>query len=90
MPAHPTPGDAYRQEYYAGEAEDMAEVLRTGESQQVAAGSFDGVVVSREWTPLEPDVVEEKAYAPNVGKISEVQTAGGAGESELVEYSAGP
>ena len=32
MPAEPAVGDAYRQEYLAGEAEDMAEVLATDET----------------------------------------------------------
>jgi hypothetical protein len=90
MPAQPTVGDAYRQEYYAGEAEDMAEVLRVDDAARVAVGSFEHVVVTREWTPLEPDIVEEKAYAPSVGKISEVQTAGGSGRAELVAYTPAP
>jgi hypothetical protein len=59
---------AYRQEYYAGEAEDMGEVIATGGSVDVPAGSFDEVVTTRDWTPLEPEVVEEKDYAPGVGR----------------------
>src|SRR5204862_7933460 len=34
MPAHPQPGDRYRQEYYRGHAEDQAEVLSTTERAQ--------------------------------------------------------
>ncbi len=91
MPADPQPGDAYRQEYLAGEAEDMAEVLTTGQEVNVAAGAYTDVVVTQEWTPLEAAVVEEKSYAPEVGMVLEVKTAGGGGETrvELIEYTPG-
>ena len=62
MKAEPQPGDAYRQEFYEGEAEDLAEVLDVGQSVTVS-GQSDDVVVIREWNPFEPDVVEEKSYA---------------------------
>ena len=60
MPAEPDLGEAFRQEYYVGEAEDMFEIIVLGDSMEVAAGSFDDVVTTRDWTPLEPDVIEEK------------------------------
>jgi hypothetical protein len=85
MPADPTVGQAYRQEYYPGEAEDLAEVVRRGVSEEVAAGEFDDVVVIKEWNPLEPDVVEEKYYAPGIGPILAVVVEGGDWREELVE-----
>ena len=89
MQAHPEVGMAYRQEYYAGEAEDMGEVIAVGGSVEVPAGSFDDVVRTRDWTPIEPEVIEEKSFAPGVGSIREEQVAGGDGVVELVEYTAG-
>jgi hypothetical protein len=89
MLAAPAVGDAYRQEYYEGEAEDMGEVIRTGQSETVAAGSYSDVLVTEDWTPLEPEVVEEKSYAPGVGQILEVKTAGGDARIELVSFSPG-
>jgi hypothetical protein len=89
MPAAPAVGDAYRQEYYEGEAEDMGQVVRVGQSTTVAAGRYDDVLVTEDWTPLEPEVVEEKSYAPGVGLVLEVKTAGGEGRIELVSFSAG-
>lgn len=86
MRGEPRVGDVYRQEFYAGEAEDMAEVARTGATETVPYGSFAGLLVIREWTPLEPDVVEEKYYAPGVGVILEVTVQGGSGRAELIEY----
>ncbi len=87
MPAEPTAGDAYRQQYVAGEAEDTARVTRLGESRTIGLGDYADVLVIEEWSPLEPDVREEKYYAPGVGKIYEIQTAGGEATSELVELT---
>jgi hypothetical protein len=90
MLADPAAGDAYRQEYYAGEAEDMGEVLRLDQSVTVPFGSFDDVIVTEDWNPLEPDVVEEKSYAPGVGMIMEEKVRGdGEERAELVEFVAG-
>ena len=85
MPAEPGVGDAYRQEYDVGEAEDMFEVVAVGGAVEVPVGSFEEVVMTRDWTPLEPEVIEEKQYAPGVGKLREEKTAGGDDLSELVE-----
>ncbi|MBA2489082.1 MAG: hypothetical protein H0V36_07120 [Chloroflexi bacterium] len=38
MPANPTDGMKYRQEYYAGEAEDNGEILSTEEQAEVPYG----------------------------------------------------
>jgi hypothetical protein len=89
MLSDPTEGDAYRQEYYPGEAEDMAEVIGVGASEEVAVGAFDDLVVIEEWTPLEPDVIEEKSYGPGVGVVLEVVVEGGSGRIELVSYTPG-
>lgn len=86
MLASPKPGDAYRQEYLKGEAEDMAAVVSTGEKQSLKAGAYENVLVTKEWTPLEAKVVENKYYAPGVGLILEVQVAGGKGRIELVRF----
>jgi hypothetical protein len=89
MHADPVPGTAYRQEYYEGEAEDVAEVERTGESVTVAGQDYADVVVIREWNPFEPDVVEDKSYAPGVGTILEEKVAGGDERVQLIEHTPG-
>jgi hypothetical protein len=89
MPAHPTVGHAYRQEYWKGQAEDMGQILQTGAHAQVPVGSFDAVVVTRDWNPLEPDVVEQKRYAPRIGVVMESTEAGGSDTSSLVAFTAG-
>ena len=89
MQAQPEVGQAYRQEYYVGEAEDLAEVDQLDATESVPFGDFDQLVVIKEWNPLEPDVVEEKYFAPGVGLVLEIKTEGGDGRSELTEFTAG-
>ena len=87
MLADPKVGDAYRQEYYEGEAEDMGEVLKTGTTVDIDLGSYDDVVVTEDWNPLDPEVIEQKSYAPGIGVIREEKVAGGAGTIELIEHT---
>ena len=89
MQADPQVGDAYRQEFYRGEAEDMGKVVRLGASETVPFRSFDGLLVTQDWTPLEPEVVEEKFYAKGVGLVLETTIRGGADRNELVSYRSG-
>jgi len=76
MQAHPKVGQSYRQEYEKGSAEDMAKVLDLNGSVKVPYGSFDHALVTKEWTPLEPGVVEHKSYAAGVGDVKEVTVKG--------------
>jgi hypothetical protein len=87
MKANPKVGDSYRQEYYKGEAEDMAEVISLTESTAIAYGSFDNLLMTKEWTPLEPGVAEHKYYAARVGLILEELVEGGSGRIELIEVT---
>ena len=87
LPAEPEVGMTYRQEYDAGEAEDRAEVLSLDEDVSVPFGDFTGALETEDTTPLEPDVVEHKYYAREVGPVVAV-TVGGEGErEELVSLS---
>ena len=89
MKADPKVGDRYQQEYLKGEAEDMAEVLALDVSVTVPTGSFTGVLRTKEWTPLEPRVEEEKFYAPGIGLIRVEVVKGGSGAENLVEITQG-
>lgn len=86
MPASPEPGTAYRQEYYAGEAEDRGEILALGERAGVPAGRYDGLVQTVDTTPLEPDVLEHKFYAEGVGLVLTVNQGSG-GREELLSVT---
>ena len=81
----PKVGETYYQEYYPGEAEDKGKVLSLDESATVPYGSFDHLMMTRDWNPLEPAAgVAHKYYAPGVGKLQEVYVKGPP-ESERVE-----
>jgi hypothetical protein len=86
MPAKPEVGLAYRQEYYAGEAEDAAKILSLDKRVEVPHGSFAGVLKTRDTTPLEPDLVEEKYYAKGIGPVLAVAVSGGASREELLSF----
>jgi hypothetical protein len=86
VPANPTPGLTYRQEYYAGEAEDAAAVLSLDERVEVAAGSYEGLLMTKEYTPLEPDILEYKFYAPGVGPVLALAVSGGSAREELTKF----
>lgn len=78
-------GDSYQQEFYAGEAEDMAEVVALDQSLTLADGSvYTGVAQIREWNPLEADSEEFKYYAPGVGLLREAAVE----DEEVVELVA--
>jgi hypothetical protein len=88
VPAEPEVGLAYRQEHYAGEAEDAAAVLSPDEQVEVPFGHFEGVLMTKEFTPLQPDVLEHKFYARGVGMVLALAISGGSDREELVSYSA--
>jgi hypothetical protein len=77
MKAHPTVGDFYRQEFFAGTAEDLGAVVSLNESVTVPYGSFDGCVKTEDTTPLEPDALENKYYAPGIGVVLEIDPESG-------------
>jgi len=88
MPAQPAvTGTGYRQEYLRGSAEDMAIVVASGGDQQVGTDMYSNVVTTQEWSPLEPDITEQKSYAPNVGVITEDIVRGGSEHVELVDFT---
>src|SRR6476661_3948931 len=76
MKAAPGFGKAYRQEYYAGHAEDMAKVIATKASVTVPYGTFAHALVTSEWTPLERGVVEHKYYVRGVGNVRTIMVKG--------------
>ena len=64
-------------------------MIRLDGRESVPFGDFDQLVVIKEWNPLEPEVVEEKYFAPGTGLVLEVKTQGGEGRVELIEQTPG-
>jgi hypothetical protein len=89
MLADPQVDDAYRQEFYAGQAEDQAWIVRMGGSFTVPYGTVHDVIRSLEWTRLEPNVVTLKVYAPGLGIIYERTLSGGKEIAALMSVTTG-
>lgn len=87
MLADPKKGDAYAQENAPDVAEDQARVTNLNESVTVPYGTFDGVLQTVEWTPLEHGVREYKYYAEGVGLVLETSKRGGGERTELLSVS---
>jgi hypothetical protein len=85
LPAEPQVGQKYRQEYLKGEAEDNGEVLGINQLVEVPAGRYSDALLTRDTTNLEPDVVEYKLYAPDIGPVLAVDISGGAAREALVK-----
>jgi hypothetical protein len=89
MPAEPAAGLAYRQSHYAGKEEDRADVLSSKERVEAPAGYFTHAVAVREFSLLEPRLVEYKLFARGVGLVRVFQVSGGTAHEELLRYSKG-
>jgi hypothetical protein len=72
MEASPRVGHAYAQEHFAGQAEDHAQVLNLS----AKIGGYAGAQLTKEWTPLEPGVIDHKYYVPGVGLVREATAKG--------------
>lgn len=89
MPAHPVPGRFGRQEYYKGQAEDHFEVLSLRAGVSAPYVSSRHALLTKEWTPLEPGVVDHKLYVRGIGTVLEQTVRGGDERNELVSVTHG-
>jgi hypothetical protein len=87
LPSEPDVGMTYREEYLEGEAEDRAEILSLDERVQVAAGSYENVLMTKDWTPLEPAMLEHKFFARGVGPVLVLGISGARFWEELVRVT---
>jgi hypothetical protein len=85
MPAHPHLRQAGLQEVYKGHAEDHFQVI--GIFRGRAAPHAPASVLTKEWTPLEPGVIDHKLYVRGVGIVLEQTERGGDERNELVAVS---
>jgi hypothetical protein len=90
MFAHPTIGRWARQEYYKGQAEDHFMVLSLRASVRVPYISTSHAMLTKEWTPLEPGVIDHKYYVRGIGTVLEQTAKGPLERNELVSFRRGP
>ena len=87
MEADPQIPDAYRQECYAGQAEDTAWVVGTTGSKRVPYGNVRNVLTTLEATQVEPGAYDEKVYGPGIGIVSEQSLTGPNEFAQLVSVT---
>jgi hypothetical protein len=88
LPANPVVGLSYREEYSKGEAEDQSRVLALDAQVEVGAGHFTGVLMTEDFSPIEPRVSELKFYAKGSGQaVLAIDVSGGSEREELVKYT---
>jgi len=76
MLAAPAVGQAYAQEDAPGIAEDRAHVEGLLDIVTVPLATYNGCLHTRDFTPLEPDHIEDKYYATGVGNILTISPDG--------------
>jgi hypothetical protein len=84
MPARPVVGRVGRQEYLKGHAEDHFRILSLNASVSAPALSSRHALLTEEWTPLEPGVLDHKLYVRGVGTVLEHTVKGGRERNALV------
>jgi len=77
MEANPKVGGFYRQEFALGTAKDMAQIIALNQTVTVTAGTSNNCVETKDFSPLEPDVVEHKYHCPVVGNFQAVDATTG-------------
>jgi hypothetical protein len=85
--AHPEVGDVYQQENSPGIVADMARIIGVGETITVHGVTYENMIETTEWTPIEPGNRAHKFYAPGVGTVLETSTRQGGERVELVSVS---
>jgi hypothetical protein len=78
-------GEEYRQEFARGVAEDLGKVVGINQSIDVPFGSFTGCVKTEDRSALEPGILENKFYCPEVGITLEAGLQGSTDRNELVD-----
>jgi hypothetical protein len=90
MPAHPFIGQSGRQEYFRGQAEDHFRVLSLSAPIIGVTGTTETAgLLTEEWTPLEPGVLDHKLYARGVGTVKEDTVRGPKETNTLVSFTPG-
>ncbi len=85
----PTLGTTYRQEFLLGEAEDVARSFAFNQHVKVPAGTFNNAFQTKDFSALEPGILENKYYVPGIGNVLVVKPSTGERE-ELVSFTPEP
>jgi hypothetical protein len=86
MTAHPRVGDAHRQEYWRGHAEDQYWLVDLDQRVSVPYGTFRHAALTLEWSRLEPFVIDRKSYVRGIGVVKELTAEGPPEVASLVRF----
>ena len=86
FPANPKVGQSGRQEFYKGHAEDHFKVVSLNVTVKVPYVSSKRALLTKEWTPLEPGVLDHKFYVRGIGTVLEQTVKGGSERNALVSF----
>jgi len=89
FPVNPRAGQGGRQEYYKGQAEDHYRVRSVTAHVRTPGASSAQAVLTEEWTPLEPGVLDHKYYVRGIGTVLEQTVKGGDERNTLVAVRRG-
>lgn len=89
IPGHPKVGRSGRQEYYRGQAEDHFRILDLNARVSVPYVSSHHALRTKEWTPLEPKVLDNKYYVRGIGTVREIAVKGPVERLQLVSFKKG-
>ena len=89
IPGHPKVGQSARQEFFKGHAEDHFRVIDREARVSVPFVTTRHALRTREWTPLEPGVVDNKYYVHGVGTVREFAVKGPVEKLHLVDFRRG-
>jgi hypothetical protein len=89
MPAHPHVGQTGIQEYLKGQAEDHFRIRGLRARVRTPGASSHRALLTEEWTPLEPGVIDHKYYVRGVGTVLEKTVKGGDELNRLVSVRRG-
>jgi hypothetical protein len=87
--ADPRVGQSMRQEYFKGHAEDHFRVAKLGVQVKTPAVSSKSALLTEEFTPVEPGVLDHKVYVRGIGNVLEVTVKGPQERNTLVSYHLG-
>jgi hypothetical protein len=89
LPGNPRVGEAGRQEYYRGQAEDHYRVKSLSARVTTPGASSTHALLTEEWTPLEPGVIDHKLYVRGIGTALEQTVKGGDERNTLISVRHG-
>jgi hypothetical protein len=87
MTAHPRVGDAHRQEYWRGHAEDQYWLVDLNQHVKVPFVTSDHAALTMEWSRLEPGIIDQKYYVRGIGVVRELAARGPTEFANLVSFT---